>query len=358
MTAPAASGPALVRRGAVRVRGRWLAGAGTAIGIAAIAGTVLGAVSMPPGRVLLEILDHVPGVHVDSGLSAVDATIVWQLRLPRVVLGLLVGCMLATAGSAYQGVFRNPLADPYLLGVSAGAGVGVTVAVVTKATWQSGPFDTIQLAAFAGAVTAVGLTYVLASVGGPMRSTSVLLLAGVAVSAFLLAIQTFLLQQHADSIRDVYNWITGSLSTSGWAEVRALLPYAVVTTFVLVLYRRSLDVLAVGDDEAASLGLNVGRTRLVVVGTASLATAAAVSVSGLVGFVGIIVPHVVRMLAGTSYRVILPLSLLFGGAFLAAADLAGRTALSPAEIPIGVVTAFVGAPFFALVLRSRKGPTL
>jgi iron complex transport system permease protein len=354
----AASGSALVRTGAVRVRGRWLIAGASTLALAATAGTVLGAVSMPPGRVLVEVLDHIPGIRVESGLSRVDATIVWQLRLPRVMLGLLVGCMLASAGSAYQGVFRNPLADPYLLGVSAGAGVGVTIAVVTGATWEAGPFDTIQLAAFVGAIGAVGLTYMLASVGGPMRSTSVLLLAGVAVSAFLLAIQTFLLQRHADSIRDVYNWITGSLSTSGWAEVRALVPYAIVTTVVLVLYRRALDVLAVGDDEAAALGLNVGRTRLVVVATASLATAAAVSVSGLVGFVGIIVPHVVRMVAGTSYRVILPLSLLFGGAFLALADLMGRTLLSPAEVPIGVVTAFVGAPFFAVVLRTRQGATL
>lgn len=358
MTLSAASGPALARRGGVRVRGRWLLGATAALGVAAVAGAVLGAVSMPPWQVLLEILDHVPGARVHSGLSATDATIVWQLRLPRVVLGLLVGSMLATAGSAYQGVFRNPLADPYLLGVSAGAGLGVTIARVTDATWHLGPFDTLPVAAFAGALAAVALTYVLATVGGPLRSTAVLLLAGVAVSSFLLAIQTFLLQQNADSIRDVYNWITGSLSTSGWAEVRNLLPYAVVTTTVLLLCRRSLDVLAVGDDEAAALGLNVGRTRLLVVATASLATAAAVSVSGLVGFVGIIVPHVVRLLVGTSYRVILPLSLLFGAAFLALADLVGRTALAPSEIPIGVVTAFVGAPFFALILRTRKGPAL
>jgi iron complex transport system permease protein len=340
------------------VRGRWLLGAVAALGVAAVAGTVLGAVSLPPWQVLLEVLDHVPGVRVHSGLSATDATIVWQLRLPRVVLGLLVGSMLATAGSAYQGVFRNPLADPYLLGVSAGAGVGVTIARVTDATWHAGPFGTVPMAAFVGALGAVAMTYVLASVGGPLRSTAVLLLAGVAVSSFLLAIQTFLLQQHADSIRDVYNWITGSLSTSGWSEVRTLLPYAAVTTTILLLYRRSLDVLAVGDDDAAALGLHVARTRLVVVVTASLATAAAVSVSGLVGFVGIIVPHAARMLVGTSYRVILPISLLFGAAFLAGADLVGRTALAPSEVPIGVVTAFVGAPFFALILRTRKAPTL
>ena len=357
MTLSAASGPALVRRGGVRVRGRWLVGAAATLGVAAVAGTVLGAVSLPPWQILLELLDHVPGVRVHSGLSTTDATIVWELRLPRVVLGLLVGSMLASAGSGYQGAFRNPLADPYLLGVSAGAGLGVTLARVLEASWHVGPFNTYPLAAFAGALGAVTLTYVLAGVGGPLRSTSVLLLAGVAVSAFLVSIQTFLLQQNADSIRDVYNWMTGSLSTSGWAEVRNILPYAVVTTTVLLLYRRPLDVLAVGDDEATTLGLHVARTRLIVVAAASLAAAAAVSVSGLIGFVGIIVPHAVRLLVGTSYRVVLPLSLLLGGAFLASADLVGRTALAPTEIPIGVMTAFVGAPFFAYILRSRRGPT-
>ena len=187
-----------------------------------------------------------------------------------------------------------------------------------------------------------------------MRSTAVLLLAGVAVSAFLGSIQTFVLQQNTDSIRDVYLWLTGSLSTSGWREVGTVIPYAVLTTAVLLLVRRSLDVLAVGDEEAAVLGLHVNAVRLLVVGAATLATAAAVSVSGLIGFVGIVVPHSVRLVTGTSYRVIVPLSLLFGGAFLAAADLLARTAFAPAEIPIGVVTAAVGAPFFAVILRARQ----
>ena len=355
MTVSAASGPAvLARPGGVRLRPGWLVVAVATLGVAAVAGTVLGAVSVPAHRVLLEILDHVPGIDVDSGLDARQAAIVWELRLPRVTLALLVGGMLAVAGAAYQGVFRNPLADPYLLGASEGAGLGATAAVVTNATFRFGPFDALPLAAFVGALIAVALAYVLASVGGPMQSTAVLLLAGVAVAAFLSAIQTFLLQQNAESIRDVYSWLTGSLGTAGWGEVGTALPYAVITTIVLVAYRRPLDVLAVGDDEAAVLGLNVGRTRLIVVAAASLATAAAVSVSGLIGFVGIVVPHTVRLLAGSSYRVILPLSLLFGGAFLAGADLFARTVLSPAEIPIGVITAIVGAPFFAVVLRARK----
>lgn len=359
MTASAAPGrTAVVRPGAARVRPGWLLVGVVLLGIATVAGTVLGAVSIPPDRVVLEILDHVPGIDVSSGLTAREAAIVWELRFPRVTLGLMVGAMLAIAGAAYQGVFRNPLADPYLLGASEGAGLGATAALVTNATFRFGPFDSLPLAAFVGALAAVALTYVLASLGGPLRSTAVLLLAGIAVSAFLSAIQTFMLQRNSEDIRSVYSWLTGTLSTTGWHDVGTVLPYLVVTTAVLVAYRRSLDVLAVGDDEASVLGLDVGRTRLIVVAAASLATAAAVSVSGLIGFVGIVVPHTVRLLSGTSYRVVLPLSLLFGGAFLAGADLLARTAFAPAEIPIGVITAFVGAPFFAVVLRARKVPLL
>ena len=171
----------------------------------------------------------------------------------------------------------------------------------------------------------------------------------------LLLGQTDRTKRHADTIRTVYDWILGRLTTASWSDVVLVLPYFVVTSVVLVMHGRMLDVLGVGDEEAASLGVPVRRVRLTVVAAASLATAAAVSVSGLIGFVGIIVPHTVRLVAGTSYRVILPLSLVFGGAFLALADLAARTTLSPAEIPIGVVTAVVGAPFFVVVLRTTKG---
>jgi len=179
-----------------------------------------------------------------------------------------------------------------------------------------------------------------------------LLLAGIAITSFLTAIQTYLQQRNSDTIRQVYSWILGRLSTADWGDVLLVLPYFVVTVAVLVAHRRVLDVLAVGDEEASALGIPVARTRLVLVATASMATAAAVSVSGLIAFVGIIVPHAVRLGAGASYRIILPLSILYGAAFLALADLLARTALAPAEIPIGVVTAFVGAPFFILVLRT------
>jgi iron complex transport system permease protein len=200
------------------------------------------------------------------------------------------------------------------------------------------------------------MTYMLGAAGGARgrMSPAALILAGVAVAAFLTALQTFVQERHQDTIRRVYSWILGRLGTAGWSEVRLILPYAIVTAIVLLLYRRTLDVLSVGEEEATTLGINARRSRLVIVIAASLGTAAAVSVSGLIGFVGIIVPHTVRLLAGASNRVILPLSMLFGGAFLVLADLIARTAFSPAEIPIGVITAFFGAPFFVIVLRTSR----
>jgi iron complex transport system permease protein len=338
---------------ATRLRLRWVA-VGIAVVVVALAvGVAVGPVSIDVGGLVGEVTSRIPFVGSGEGLSAQQATIVWELRLPRVVLALLVGSMLASAGATYQGVFRNPLADPYLLGAAAGAGLAVTLVLVAAPGLSGGGLSPLPLAAFVGALLAVLLSYVLGRASGG-RSAATLLLAGVAVASFLTAVQTYVQQQNVDTIRQVYSWILGRLTTAGWSDVVLLLPYFVVTTTVLLAHRRVLDVLAVGDTEATTLGVPTARTRLVIVATASLATAAAVSVSGLIGFVGIIVPHTVRLLFGSSYRVILPLSLFFGAAFLAFADLAARTIASPAEIPIGVVTAFVGAPFFILVLRNAQ----
>lgn len=314
------------------------------------------ALGLAMGPVRLGVVDVARTlVGLPTGLSDQERAIVVDIRLPRVVLGLLVGAMLALAGAGYQGVFRNPLADPYLLGAASGAGLGVTIAVVATATKGAGavPVST-PMAAFAGALVAVALTYLLGAAGGARSSTAALILAGVAVTSFFTAVQTYLQQRHEDTIRQVYAFILGGISTVGWREVAIALPYLVVAAVVLLSQRRTLDVLAVGDDEATTLGLHARRSRLVVVVAASLGTAAAVSVSGLIGFVGIIVPHTIRLLGGTSHRALLPLSVLFGGAFLVLADLLARTLASPAEIPIGVVTAFFGAPFFVLILRTSK----
>jgi iron complex transport system permease protein len=328
-------------------------------GLGAVAATALvavctGPVSIAPHQVILEILDHLPLIDVDSGLSNTEAAIVWELRAPRVTLGLLVGAMLATSGGAYQGVFRNPLADPYLLGIAAGAGLGATVAFVMGAGDGSGGFDVLPLAAFTGALLAVGVTLMVSAGRGRFGSPATLLLAGVAIAAFLTAVQTYLLQRNLDTLRQVYSWILGRLATTGWDEVLLILPYAAISLGAMLAMAGYLDVLGVGDEEASSLGLDPRRIRLFVVIVASLAAAAAVSVSGLIGFVGLIVPHAVRMMAGSSNRIVLPLSVLFGAAFLVMADLLARTVQSPAELPIGVVTAFFGAPFFLMILRSRQ----
>lgn len=318
--------------------------------LATLLSSVVGAAGLDLGSVIREFVDLIPGVTIDSGLTEVERSILFEIRMPRVVMGAIVGAVLAVAGASYQGVFRNALADPYLLGVAAGAGLGATIALALATVSALLP-----VFAFVGGTGAVGLTYVLGrSVGG--RSATSLVLAGVAVSAFATAIQTYLLQRNAETLREVYSWILGRLTTVGWGEVGVLLPYAGVATLVLLASRRLLDVLSIGDDEARALGVNVGRVRGVVVLAATLGTAAAVAVSGLIGFVGIIVPHTLRLAFGWSYRVIIPLSVLFGAAFLMLADVAARTLIAPAELPIGVVTAFLGAPFFLLVLRTMRGP--
>jgi iron complex transport system permease protein len=282
-------------------------------------------------------------------MSEQDAAILSNLRLPRVVVAGLVGASLSASGAAYQGVFRNPLADPYLLGAAAGAGLGATIVVAFGP--ETAFAVTVPFAAFVGAIVGVGLAYLLgrSSLGG--RSATSLVLGGIAVASFLTALQTFIQQQRAETLRQVYSWILGRLGTSGWDDVRIALPSVLVALTTLWTVRRLLDVIEVGDLEAESLGLNVARLRLIVVIAASLATAAAVSVAGLIGFVGIIVPHTVRILSGASYRSVLPLSMLFGASFLILTDVVARTAVAPAEIPIGVLTAVVGAPFFVLALR-------
>jgi iron complex transport system permease protein len=314
---------------------------------AAVAGVVLGPADLHPTEVLAALADRLPGIDLSPDLGPRQLDIIWDLRLPRVVLGGLVGATLAISGAAYQGVFRNPLVDPYLLGVAAGAGLGATLAFAGIGARA----ELVPVAAFVGAVGAVIITYLVGRRLGE-RTSATLVLAGVAVASFLTAAQTYVQQRSAGDLRVVYSWILGRLST-GWADVVLILPYVSVAAFAILLHRRLLDVLAVGESEAETLGLPVGRVRLVVVVAATMGTAAAVAVSGLIGFVGIVVPHTVRLLAGNSYRAVLPLSLLFGGAFMIATDLAARTLVAPAELPIGVVTAFFGAPFFLSLLRRR-----
>lgn len=332
----------------------WLVGAAVFVVVAIITALLIGPTSIDRTGTLLELFDAVTPGDIDSGLNERQISIVRNLRLPRIALGLLVGAALATAGATYQGVFQNPLADPYLLGVAAGGGLGATIAFIYDLGDGRGFLDMVQILAFIGALSSVALTWTIGVLGDRTRASTSLILAGVAVASFFTAIQTFLQQQDTDDLRQVYTWFLGGLNTSGWTEVLQLFPVAAICLTLLALAGRTLDILSVGDDEASMLGLSVGRTRVVLVVIASLLTAAAVAVSGLIAFVGLIVPHTVRLLFGSSYRVIVPMSIAVGAGFLVLSDLVARTALTPAELPIGVVTAFFGAPFFVVILRTAS----
>ena len=337
-----------MRPGSARL---WLPASVVFLAAALLAGVLVGPVHLGAVNVVRATFAHVFGLN--SPLSGSDDAILWELRLPRVILAALVGGTLAAAGAAYQGVFRNPLADPYLLGAAAGAGLGATV-VVAYAPASALTGDLLPIGAFVGAALAVVAAYMLGRSAGIAAGPGALVLAGVTIASFLTALQTFVQQQHVDTVQEVYSWLLGRLATSGWRDVGIVLPYAVVAWAVIIAHRRLLDVLSVGDDEAAALGVNVARVRLLVVAAATIATAAAVAVSGLIGFVGIIVPHTIRLIVGGSYRLLLPLSVIVGAGFLVFADVIARTVMSPAELPIGVVTAFFGAPFFAVVLRTSR----
>lgn len=340
----------VVLRGLPRLPLAW-AGAGVvALLGACLAGALIGPVHIGLGSVVRALL----GGSIDPG----QANILWSLRFPRVVLGALVGGMLAIAGAAYQGVFRNPLADPYLLGAAAGANLGATLAIAFAPGSTLIGLNIVPLAAFAGAGAAVAGAYVLGQTVSGLRSNTGLILAGVAIAAFFNSVQMYVQQSQTGSLRQVYSWILGRLVTAGWDGVLLVLPYVAISALIIFLHRRLLDALMIGEDEITSLGISVRRVRLIVVVAATLGTAAVVAVGGTIAFVGIIVPHAIRLLVGRSYTVVVPLSMLFGAAFLVLADTAARTVVAPAELPIGVITAFVGAPFFIVVMRSTRAASL
>jgi iron complex transport system permease protein len=327
---------------------RWqiTASAAAALLIACLLGVGFGPVNLDFGSIIRTLLG------LPNGLENEDRTLLLELRLPRVVLGALVGAALATSGAVYQSVFRNPLADPYLLGVASGAGLGATIAI----TNGGGDLHALlPIFAFLGGVLAVAATFLVA--GRLFADPSTLLLAGIAVGSFATAFQTYLQQRNSAALRPVYSWILGELTVANWDVVKWAGFYILIALAVLIRISKVLDALMLSDEEAYSLGVSPQKIRMIAVAAATLATATAVSASGLIGFVGIVVPHLVRGLTKRATNRSL-LSIAFvGAAFLVIADLGARTLLSPAELPIGVITAFVGAPFFLFVLRARNRGT-
>jgi iron complex transport system permease protein len=301
------------------------------------------------------LMSHVPvlgdAVHRDWAVSSEQ--IILRVRFPRVVLGILIGASLSLAGAAFQGVLRNPLADPFTLGVSSGASVGAALLIYFGLQYAFFGQWTVPLVAFSTAVLSLWLVLRLAQIDGKLKMET-LILSGVVMQAFLGAIVSFLVAMSKQVINEIVYWLMGSLEMRGWSYSLIILPYFCVGFAVLVGFARPLNLFALGERQASHLGVRVERTKLVVLVVATLLTAAAVSVAGVIGFVGLIVPHLVRLLVGPDYRLILPLSAIGGGIYVLWADTLARTVLSPAEIPLGVITAFLGAPFFAFLLNRHK----
>ena len=288
------------------------------------------------------------------GQGTVTATqIVWAIRLPRTVLVALTGMALAGSGTAYQGLFRNPLADPFLIGVASGAGLGAVIAMSLKWPYSFWGLMAVPMAAFLGALVTVFSVYFVARVGHTVPTTN-LILAGVAVSSFATSLTSFLMLRSTGEVRRALGWLLGGASQAGWTAILALLPYLALGLGILLLSGHVLNLLQFGDDQAQQLGLNVGRARTLVLAAASLTAAAAVAFSGIIGFVGLIVPHIIRMWVGGDYRRVMPLSILGGATALLLSDVLARVLLAPQELPVGIVTSLAGAPFFLWVLRRAK----
>ena len=305
----------------------------------------IGSVFIPPTE-LWRVVTGVAG-------NETFRTILLDIRLPRTVLIALVGAALAGSGATYQGLFRNPLADPYLIGVASGAGLGAILAMSVKWPYTMLGLLAVPLAAFIASLLTVYLVYTFAHIGRTVPTTN-LILAGVAVSSFATAITTFLMLRSTGEVRRALGWLLGGVSLVGWDVTLAMIPYLAIGMTMLTLTGYSLNLLQFGDDQAAQMGLNVRRAKFVIIIAASLVTAAAVYFAGIIGFVGLFVPHIVRIWWGVDYRRLIPLSIIGGASVLLFADVLARIVLAPQELPVGIVTALAGAPFFLWVLRRAK----
>jgi iron complex transport system permease protein len=331
-------------------------GLGTALLVLSVlAGLAIGSVHLPIRHVSGILLQHIPLIadQITPDWPQSSEQIVMKVRLPRVVLALLVGASIGLAGAAFQGVLRNPLADPYTLGVSSGSSVGAALLIYFGLQYSLIGQWSVPLAAFAAGMLSLWLVLLLARANGAMR-VETLILSGVVMQAFFGSIVSFLVALSDQSVNQILFWLMGSLSMRGWSYSAVLAPYAFIGFILLILHARQLNLFALGERHAAHLGIAVERTKLTILVIATILTAGAVSMAGVIGFVGLVVPHLIRLSAGPDYRLLLPVSMLGGAVYLLWADIIARTILAPMEIPLGVVTAFLGAPFFAYLLHKHK----
>jgi iron complex transport system permease protein len=295
----------------------------------------------------LPLMDHWMNVNWDTA----DEQIIMQVRLPRVLLAIIVGASLAVAGTGFQGILRNPLADPYTLGVSSGASVGAAIMIQFGLVEALGQW-TVPLVAFITGMVTLFFVFYLSRIGGKM-SMETLILAGVVVNAFLGSFVQFMVSLSNNVVNAILYWLMGSIAMKGWVYSEILTPYLLLGFLVLLSYGRALNLFALGEKQAAHLGVSVERTKIIVLVISTLLTAAAVAVSGVIGFVGLVVPHLIRLIVGPDYRIIIPIATIGGGIYVLWADTIARLILSPRDIQLGILTAFIGAPFFAYLLRKQ-----
>ncbi len=323
------------------------------LAIALLTALAFGTVGVGWQQIVAIILKRGIGLDLGWHWSASDETIIWQLRLPRVLGAAVVGAALAGAGVLFQGLLRNPMADPYLLGTSGGAALAATIAYWVPLQFGLVSYMAVPAAAFVGALAAVLLVYNLARVGSRTPVTT-LLLAGFAASSMMAALMSFLMLLNQSTLERVVLWTMGGVSASGWTQLTAVMPLIGVGLVLAFALSNDLNAFLLGEEQAAALGVSIERKKFALLAVGALLTGAAVSLSGLVGFVGLIVPHVVRLVLGPEHRRLLPASVISGAIFLAMADLVARVLISPSEIPLGVVTALIGAPFFIYLLRKSR----
>lgn len=329
----------------------WISGLFILLLFSIVFSVMTGAVSLPFHITWQILLNHLPFLSLDTTWTMAQETIVWNLRLPRIFLALVVGAMLASSGVAFQGILRNPLADPYILGVSSGAAFGAATSIVFFRNSSFLGQLSLPLFSFAGGLLSLGFVFALSKQQG-QHERETLILAGVVVQSLLGAFLSFLIAISGQQMQEIIFWMMGSLANRTWLDVLVLLPYFLIGLTYLLFQQRDLNVIALGERAATHLGMNVERKKIIILAVGSLLTAAAVSVVGIIGFVGLIVPHLMRLLVGPDHRILLPVSTLAGAIFLLWSDTLARTLIESREIPIGVITAFVGAPFFAYLLKS------
>jgi len=313
---------------------------------------ILALISLLIGSSQIAVKDIFAFLSSNGEISASSRLILEEIRLPRIILSFIVGAGLAAAGTVFQGVIRNPMVDPYIIGISAGAGTGVMFALLLGLEVVFFSLNAVPAFAFLGALLTVFLVYQLAKVGGKLPVLT-FLLAGVAVSFILNSVMSFLMVIRTENLQQIVYWLMGSLAGTTWSDIKMILPYFIVGLLVIIYYLKDLNIILLGEESAVHLGVNVERVKIVLLAAASLITASVVSVSGSIGFIGLVVPHIARMIIGPDHRKLLPLAVILGGAFLLITDSIARTVMAPLELPVGIITALAGGPYFIYLLRTK-----